>query len=398
MKYVGFVLGCAATGAMADVPKVAVDIAPVHSIVSAVMGDLGTPDLVIPAGASPHNHALRPSEARALDQADVVVWMGHALAPWLEGPVESLAGDAVHVELLDLPQTMLLDFRTGATFGAHDHDQGHDDHDDHGDEGHADAHDHDDHEDHGEEDHADAHDHDDHEDHGEEGHADAHDHDDHDEEKHADAHDHDDHDDHGEEEHAHDHDTHAEEDHAEEDHADADDHADHGDADPHAWLDPENAIIWAGAIAEILGEKDPENAATYAANAQAFGADIEALKGELAATLEPVKGRPFVVFHDAFHYFEERFGIEAAGAVSAGDAVSPSAARVAEVRAEIAELGAVCVLTEPQFNPGIVNAIGSSSLGVIDPLGAGVGLGAGLYREVLTDMATSLAACLKSAS
>ncbi|MEO1556859.1 MAG: zinc ABC transporter substrate-binding protein [Pseudomonadota bacterium] len=406
MKYLGFVMGCAATGAVADVPKVAVDIAPVHSIVSAVMGDLGTPDLVIPAGASPHDHALRPSEARALDQADVVVWMGHALAPWLEGPVENLAGEAVVVELLEHPQTILLDVREGATFGAHDHDHGdHDDHeevaadahdhDDHDDHGHeevaADAHDHDDHA-HGEDKHADAHDHD-HDDHGhEEVAADAHDHDDHGHEEHADAHDHDDHDHaaHGEDKHA---DAHDHDDHGHEDHADGHDHA-HEGADPHAWLDPENAIIWAGAIAELLGEQDPENAETYTANAQAFQADIEALKGEVAATLDPIKGRPFVVFHDAYHYFEDRFGIEAVGSISASDAVSPSAGRVAELRETIAELEAVCALTEPQYNPGIVDAIGTTQLGEIDPLGVGLDLGAGLYRDLLSNMAASLSECL----
>lgn len=373
MKYLGFVMGCAATGAVADVPKVAVDIAPVHSIVSAVMGDLGTPDLVIPAGASPHDHALRPSEARALDQADVVVWMGHALAPWLEGPVENLAGEAVVVELLEHPQTILLDVREGATFGAHDHDHG--DHDDH-EEVAADAHDHDDHDDHGHEEVA----------------ADAHDHDDHGHEEHADAHDHDDHDHaaHGEDKHA---DAHDHDDHGHEDHADGHDHA-HEGADPHAWLDPENAIIWAGAIAELLGEQDPENAETYTANAQAFQADIEALKGEVAATLDPIKGRPFVVFHDAYHYFEDRFGIEAVGSISASDAVSPSAGRVAELREKIAELEAVCALTEPQYNLGIVDAIGTTQLGEIDPLGVSLDLGAGLYRDLLSNMAASLSECL----
>ena len=402
MKYLGIVVGCAATGAVADVPKVAVDIAPVHSIVSAVMGELGTPDLVIPAGASPHGYSMRPSEARALDQADVFVWMGHALAPWLEGPVDSLAEDAVVVELLEHPQTLLLDVREGVTFEEHDHDHDdhdgeehadahdHDDHDDH-DEEHAEAHDHDDHDDHDEEKHADAHDHDDHDDHDKEEHADAHDHDEHGDEEHADAHDHDDHDDHGEEKHA---DAHDHDEHGDEEHADAHDHAEHEGVDPHAWLDPENAIIWSGAIAQLLGEQDPENAETYAANAQAFQADIEALKGEITATLEPVKGRPFVVFHDAYHYFEDRFGVEAVGSVSASDAVSPSAGRVAELREKIADLGAVCALTEPQYNPGIVDAIGTTELGEIDPLGVYLDLGAGLYRDLLTNMAKSLSDCL----
>ena len=355
MRKLVLVLGCAATGAAADVPKVAVDIAPVHSIVAAVMGDLGTPDLVVPPGASPHDHALRPSEARALDQADIVVWMGPQLAPWMARPIESLSGQATVIDLMAHPATEVLEVRSGATFGAHDHDHG-DDHD----EDHADEHDHD-HADEKGHDHGDEHDHDD-------AHEEAHD--DHD---HGDDHAHEDKDDH------------------------ADDHAEsHGDgADPHAWLDPNNAMAWAVALAQELGKADPENATTYATNADQFASEINDLKGNLEQILDPVKGRPFVVFHDAYHYFEHRFDIEASGAVSANDAASPSAARLSELRAEISALGAVCALTEPQFNPAILDALGPVTLGEVDPLGVALDPGSDLYPQLLTNMATSLADCLK---
>ena len=311
--------------AQADVPRVAVDIAPLHSIVASVMGSLGTPDLVVPPGASPHGYSMRPSEARALDRADVIVWVGPTLTPWLEGPVETLGAGAASISVLNVQGTFLLDIREGENFAAHDHDHGHEDeHDDEHEEGHAD-------------DHGDGHD-----------------------DEHGDA------------------------------------HADHGDEiDPHAWLDPQNAAVWAGEIATNLAELDPENASTYAQNAQMFQQQMTALETELNASLSQVRGRPFVVFHDAYHYFEHRFEIEAVGSVSDSDATAPSAARVSALQATITDLGAVCALAEPQYNPGLLTAIGAATLGVIDPLGAEQKPGPELYPNVLRAIAGSLVDCLE---
>jgi zinc transport system substrate-binding protein len=128
--------------AQADVPSVAVDIAPVHSLVSMVMDGVGTPDLILPAGASPHEYSLRPSEASAIQDADLVIWIGEDLSPWLGSAVSNLAGDAVVRTLLEADGTVLLAFREGASFEGHDH--GHDDHDHEHEEEHAhDDHDHD---------------------------------------------------------------------------------------------------------------------------------------------------------------------------------------------------------------------------------------------------------------
>jgi len=144
--------GVAASAARAEVPRVAVDVAPVHGLVAAVLGDLGTPDLILPPGASPHGYALRPSEARALQAADIVVWVGEDLTPWLEDPIETLAPDARHLALMEVPGTRVLDRREmpvfGSTAAADDHGQA---------DAHAhDAHAHDDHghDDHGHDDHA----------------------------------------------------------------------------------------------------------------------------------------------------------------------------------------------------------------------------------------------------
>lgn len=359
--------------AMADVPNVAVDIAPVHSLVARVMDGVGEPSLIVQPGASPHEYNLRPSEASALQEADLVFWIGEDLTPWMENAVETLAGGATVTTLLEADGTVLLDFRENALFEAHDHggEDGHDDHDDHG---------HDDHDDHA--------DHDDHKDE----HADKdHDHDHAKEEEHA-------HDDHGHDDHEND--DHAKaDDHGHEDHADHDDHHDHahGEHDPHAWLSPANANTWLNVIAAQLSAADPDNAGTYFANAAAAREEMDALSVEIAEKLAPVQGGSFVVFHDAYQYFEDAFDFPASGAISLSDASDPSPSRIAEIQGRIKDEGIACVLSEPQFNPGLIETVmegTASNTGVIDPLGAELEPGAALYPQLLRNMADALAECL----
>ena len=318
-----------AGAALADVPQVATDIPPVHGLAARVMQGVGEPHLVVPPGASPHGHAMRPSEARALANADAVFWIGEALTPWLEGHIENLSGKAHVVELLGASSTIGLEFRETTVFG----DGGHDDHgDDHAE--HDDHDDHDDHEGHGAE-HAEH---------------DGHDHNG-DGEEHAEGHD-----DHGEE-HAEGHDDHdGHDDH--EDHAGYDDggHA-HDGIDPHAWLHPENAKAWMALIAQELAELDPENADAYMANAKAGQAEIDAAAAETAEKVAGLKGRDFVVFHDAYQYFEEAFGLDILGAISLGDATRPSPAQLAEIRDAAKDGDLACVFAEPQYNPGLVATV-----------------------------------------
>lgn len=125
--------------ALAEVPKVVTDIHPVHALVSQVMGDLGTPVLLLERGASEHDFQLRPSQAADLADADLVVWIGPELTPWLDRALDGLGGDSVHLALLAAEGTERRDF---AKDGAHLHgdaEAGHDDHghDDHGHDDHA---------------------------------------------------------------------------------------------------------------------------------------------------------------------------------------------------------------------------------------------------------------------
>ena len=112
-----------ATPIQAKVPRVATDIPPVHSLVSQVMGELGTPKLIIPPGTSPHGYAMRPSEARTLQAADVVFWMGQNLTAWFGRAIKALAANATTVALSESKGLIRHPYRTTNAFDTHAHDE-----------------------------------------------------------------------------------------------------------------------------------------------------------------------------------------------------------------------------------------------------------------------------------
>ncbi|WP_321344013.1 zinc ABC transporter substrate-binding protein [Breoghania sp.] len=313
------------SGEAGAVPDVVVSIQPVHSLVAGVMGDLGTPTLLVRGGASPHSYALKPSDARALDKADIIFRIGESLEAFLNHPLETLGEKAVVVDLGEGEGVHTLAFREGALWEAHEH--GDEAHDDHGHEAHE-------HEDHAKHDEAHA------------GH-----------------------------EHAHDH---------------------HG-ADPHVWLDPANARVMVDAIAATLIASDPAHKATYETNAAKLNGRLAALEEKIDAELLPVRGRPFIVFHDGYHYFEHRFEVEAVGAVAVNPEQQPGAARISEIRDRIVQTAAVCVFTEPQFRPRLVNTLlegTSARAGVLDPLGADIEPGPEAYETMMQALADGIRNCL----
>ena len=204
------------------------------------------------------------------------------------------------------------------------------------------------------------------------------------------------------------HDHGAEEEHAPEDHEAEEHEAERRDAgaqgghahdghDPHAWLSPDNAEAWLDAIAAELSRVDPGNADAYAANAAAGSDELEALIAEIEAILEPVRGRSFIVFHDAYQYFEASFDLPSSGAISLGDATRPSPARIERIRDRVAEAGVSCVLAEPQFDPGLVETVldgTEARSGVLDPLGSDLSPGPDLYPRLMRTLARTLADCL----
>jgi zinc transport system substrate-binding protein len=303
----GLMLGGTALAA----PTVVASTKPVHALVAAVMDGVGEPGLIVKGATSPHTYSLRPSDAAALESADVVFWTGHGLELFLGDALATLSTKARTVELADAEGIALLPMREGGAFEAHSH---------------------------GDEDH-------DHE---------GHDHEEHDHE-------------HGEE------------------------------GDMHFWLDPENAKLMVTEIASVLAEVDPENASAYQVNAEAELVRLDQLEEELRETLKPVEGKPFIVFHDAYQYFEQRFGLTAAGSITVSPEVAPGAARIEELRAKVRELGATCLFAEPNFEPTVINTIAEGTeakVGVLDPEGSALTEGKGLYEELLRGLAAGLVECL----
>lgn len=295
-------------------PRVVASVVPVQSIVAAVMGDRGTPELLLQGSMSEHRAVFTPAQIASLGSADLVFIVGHGL----EAKLAQMSGsDAVNgkrfVELSEAPGVTTLPIRQGGSWEAHDHSH----EDGHEDEGDATAH----------------------------------------------------------------------------------DHAAEGVLafDPHVWLDPDNAKAMARQVAAELGKADPANAAAYDANATAFATNIDGTSASIAAELAPVKDKPFIVFHDAYQYFERHFGLSGAGSISDVSAQAPSAERLAQVRDKISAVKAACVFREPQYDGKVVATViegTGAKEGVLDPLGAGLAPGPQAYQQLLTSLSAALKDCL----
>ena len=328
--------------------KVVASIKPIHSLASYLMDGVGTPDLIVDGYASPHGFALKPSHAKMLQEADIVFWVGEDLENFLEKPLGSIAKKAEKIELLQIKGLEILKFRERNIFDGHD-DHGHkdDDHDDH-------AKKEDDHDDHGHDDE----------------HKNEHKEDGHDEHGHEDEHKKDGHDEHGHEGHA------------------------HGEFDPHIWLDPLNAKVILKEMAEHLIENDEKNASTYKKNLKKGLKDLDKLVKNVKSDLN--KDFKSIVFHDAYQYFESRFGVNVLGAFTVNTDVLPGAEQLAEIREIIEHDKVTCVFSEPQFNPDIINAVAKDmniSTGVLDPLGATLDPGKDLYFDLIKNMSKSFKGC-----
>jgi zinc transport system substrate-binding protein len=186
-------------------------------------------------------------------------------------------------------------------------------------------------------------------------------------------------------------------------HGEAEDHHDEsgsensGVRDGHVWLDPENAVAMVRAITQTLSDAAPERAGQFKANADRAIERIMALSKRIEADLAPVKGKGFVVFHDAYQYFENRFGVHATGAITVSPEVQPSAKRLSEIRRKIKDLKVVCVFAEPQFKSKLVQTVlegTDAKAGTLDPEGASIDPGPNAYEALLSNLAANLKSCL----
>ena len=292
--------------ARAEPPKVVASIQPLHSLAAMVMDGIAQPALLVSGAASEHGYALKPSDIRVIEQAQVAVIVDTGYETFLAKPLKARGQKIAVLAMADLPGLTVFEPREGGVWEQH-------------------------------------------------------------------------------EQHKHDHDAHG--------------HDHHDELDGHVWLDPRNAQILVTALAEKLIELDPGNAAAYTRNADKARADLAALDAALKTRLAPLAGKPYVVFHDAYQYFEARYGLTPAGSITVDPDRPPSAKRLAALKDKLVKAKAACVFREPQFPAAVVDSLARSAdarVGLLDPQGAALPPGPALYPALLGNLADSLTKCLGS--
>ncbi|MFT6308057.1 MAG: zinc transport system substrate-binding protein [Halioglobus sp.] len=287
-------LGCSQPALSA--PAVLVDIAPTHSLVSMVMGDIGEPELLISSTSNPHDFALRPSDASRLTNADLIFYTSSTLTPWLNKALQSLAQNTPAFELIATTGTVLLPLRNDHLFKHEEH-----------------------------------------------------------------------------KEHT-------------------------GDVyDPHAWLDPVNAMAWLTHIAEQLARVDSINATSYQQNAKQASINIQLVMEDVRKDLNGLQKVPYVVFHDSYQYFESRFKLQPKASISLGDGTKPGISQIRKLQAALRTSKARCVFSEPQYSDRLVKTV-VRGLDIrttqLDPLGFDLEAGEKLYINLINNLSHSLSECL----
>jgi zinc transport system substrate-binding protein len=301
--FVAFITCCGAFGtAQAANPgpvTVLTSIKPLQLIAAAVQDGVGTPDVLLPPGASPHHYALRPSDVRRLGDAQLFYWIGPDMENFLQQSLKNRSKTTVAVETL--PGLQLRHFAADSQS--------------HGDES----------------------------------------------------------------DHDHDHQP--------------------GSLDAHLWLSTVNARVIALRMATDLSAADPANASHYQANAQAFVGRLDVLDARLKAQVAPIVGKPYFVFHEAFDYFEEAYGLKHAGVFTVAAEVQPGAQHVAAMRARLQEVGKTCVFSEPPMRPRLAETLTAGlpvKLAELDALGGFNDATPQGYEQLLSNLADGLVGCLTS--
>lgn len=281
-------------------PKIVVSIAPIHSLVSTLTKGISEPKLLLRQGGSPHSSSLRPSQARALAEADLLIWVGPQLESFLTVPVVRLVKPSARMQLLKLKGLKLLPQRHG---GFWEEDQ----------------------------------------------------------------------------------------------HADKFSHDDQQSINPHIWLSPDNTRQIVSSINKRLIQIDPKNAPIYRQNEEDLLRRIDLLEQSLMEQLTPVRTRPYLVFHDAYPYFEAAFSLNSIGSIRISAERAPGARRLQQIQTKISESAAVCLFSEPQFSPALATALTKGSalrLGELDPLGSTIDQGEESWFILMEGLAANLVDCL----
>jgi zinc transport system substrate-binding protein len=277
LLFVVFITGFASISpAQADV-RVLTSIKPLQLIAAAVQDGIAVPEVLLPPGASPHNYALRPSDVRRVQDADLLYWIGPNMETFLPRVLTGRSKPSVPVESLT---GMHLRHFTASD----DHH-----HDDEGDE------------------------------------------------------------------HDHDHKP--------------------GSVDAHF------------------------KAARYESNVKAFDARLDTVDAQIKQRVAGISGKQYFVFHEAFDYFEEAYGLKHAGVFAVSSEVQPGAQHVAAMRARLTEFGKTCVFSEPPLRPRLADTLSAGlpvKLAELDGLGGYTPATAQGYEQLLSKLADDLAGCLES--
>jgi len=279
-------------------PNVVVSIKPLHSLTAGVMKGVGEPELILDGVTSPHDFNLKPSQAKSIQDSDLIIWIGEGLEGFMVKSLENLEGKSDTLEIMEVEGISLLDYR--------------------------------------------------------------------------------DHDDHGEDKK----------------------HADHNGHDEHAEdkEDINNAKTITLKIAKTLSKSDPENTETYSENAKSMIEKLAALDVKLQKTIEDNRSQKYVVFHDAYQYFEKHFGLSQAISITLNPEVQPSAARIKELQHEVEENNITCLFSEPQFSPKVLKVVAentTASILTLDPLGSKIEKGEDQYFKMMTSLTASFDTCVK---
>ncbi|MBO33282.1 MAG: zinc ABC transporter substrate-binding protein [Rhodospirillaceae bacterium] len=276
------------SAAVAKSPLVVASIKPIHSLISSVMKGVDLPLLLIKGNASPHQFSLKPSQARALHDADLVVWVGHALETTLQRPIKSIKDRRKIVELIRLKGLKLL------KSSDHDHSS--------------------------------------------------------------------------------------------------------SELDPHLWLDIGNAITIVEEIVQRLSGLNPANRHLYVSNGKSLQSKLSELDGKVRSQLASVRTTPFMVYHDAYRYFEKRYQLNSQGAVVVSADRRPGARGIHQTRRKIKKNGVRCLFSEPQFSSQSLKTITTTTgihLAELDPLGTLAPTGPEAYFHLMRRMTRAIAGCLR---
>ena len=293
-KKIQFIVLCLCTlvGAQAQAMTVLSSVKPIHLIVQELTDGVSDSTYLVPQSASPHDYALRPSDIKKVKKADMIIWYGNDLEPFLSKILED------QKNVITISQFSSVDF---FHFAQHNHD----------------------------------------------------------------------------------------------DHAEEAGH--HHNTDPHFWLGPKEALGVAKEITVQLIKKDPLNKDQYESNLAVFENKLTQAVKTISNQLKPVQDKGYFVFHDAYGYFERYFGMNNLGHFTVSPDRKPGAKTLINIKKSLLNQQAVCVFSEPQFEPAIVTTITRGTevhKGELDPLAIQQADEEGAYFIFLSTISNELSRCL----